>query len=882
MSKGQVRTPVVLREKLKALGNRYAADILTVLSPQTADVVSTYSWEEIVDGILSLIGVSRPIEKEEGLRTQAEADYEGQRKKLISGGTLYETMSKLVSAGFVLAVGEKKKKKRSFMITRDGRLALAALHILHEITDDDTEVQRAAKTLLRFKNFIQLLPAQEKFIHEVGDVRENLMIQMPPGSGKTFLAMIVILMALKRGERCIYLTPYISLNRQIMDEYENLFRTLGYSVIRLDGMRRVSKEELNHADLIIAIFENFLTSKLRNDKWTKDIRLAVIDEITELNSSIDEVSVYNLGSDRSTRLDVLISLLRPNTRIITLSSRFGHTEMVSKWLDARIFRPEARITPDEYIVETERKHVRICSSDNSHTVIIDVQDPLEAVFRHIESPEKKSVLIVVGTRVRAEGMARYMAENHARQINMKLVRNTIETNDDTPAANRLFETLSKGVAFHHAGLTPDVRGSLERLIRQRVVRTVVSTTGITAGISFPLDIVIILVDGALINRITRSKYLQIAGRIGEYYLASRGGRVYLILEEPSERFPNTKSLAKVLFKQPLQSLKPGDVYPQLAISLLNRCLSKSRFHDPTKLKSEIMDVISRTLRGTYDKEYIKRATQQISKLIKWLQKKDVLQPDGKGLYLSKDARIAVKVDINLIEYIESRDVIHELQESSSDDDLIYLVLKFSQPQSIRPRTTLPSQFEIELMGVDGPSDRYVNMVGVRNRIKYQVLLDWINERPIKDIIAMVHNQVPNVAIDERDLRMFVDFCSDIIQKVSLYYLALKEEALSERLERFSNRLKYGVKEDLANTDLFNLRVPSAFREGARILSREEARILADHGYRTIEEIVRRDIDHTKPGTARTRFAKNCGLDNNFAKSVYRSAIEYYRSRREID
>lgn len=870
-------TQVTLREKLKALGNRYATDILTVLNPETGDIIPALSWEEIVDGILKQRGLVRPASKREGERTKREAGYARERRRIMAGGTLYESMSKLVDAGFVTAIGERKKKKRTFRITREGRLALLAVHVLHEITDEDTEVKRAAKTLLKYKNFVRLLPAQEKFFREVGEVKKNLMIQMPPGSGKTFLAMIIILMTMQKKERCLYLTPYLSLNRQIMDEYQDLFETLGYSIIRFDGVSNVDQEQLENADLVVAIIESFLQAKLKGDKWTETIGLAVIDEITELNSSIDRVNAYNLGSDRSTRLDVLITLLKQDTHIITLSSRFGETERVCKWLDAQTFRPMARIVPDEYVVEMEQNGVRIISSDNSHNIRLEQQDPLEAVIEHLGPLRDKAVLIVVGTRARAENMAKFMAENHPREIGIEEVKRVISVNEDTPAAARLFEVLEHGIAFHHAGLSPEIRGRLERLIKRKIVKTVVATTGITAGVSFPFDTVILLVDRYLVTRITRAKYLQIAGRIGEYHLVRNGGSVYLILEEPTAEFPDTSALAERLFHEPLQPLLPGEIYPSLLVSIIERFMTQRRYQDVTRVTDDVNKFIADTLRSTHDPEYADRVSKQIVKLMRWLDTNEVLVQKQKRLQLSNEAKDVIGVGLNLLEFVRNRDAIFSLTASNTEQDVIDCALMFGQPQSIRPRTLLPSQFEIELMGIDTPDEHYLEKVRALNEIKRQVLLDWINEKTIGEIVSTA--RASKASIDEGDLQMFVNFCSGIIGRLGLFFKGRKQRDLAARLHIFSKRLRYGVQGDLADTDLFDLPISTDGGRTTRVLSREEARVLIDHGYRSIADIVRRDVDHTKRGTARTRFAKNSGLEKSTALTIYKSALEYYRKQR---
>ncbi|MHA1614626.1 MAG: DEAD/DEAH box helicase, partial [Candidatus Thorarchaeota archaeon] len=354
-----------LRGQLKALSNRHAIEILQVLNPQTGEIVPTLGWDSIVEGLLVLDSIVKPDKDSKGEKTQDEADYEEKRQGLMSGGTIYETMNKLVKVGFVISSGDRGRKQRGFMITHDGRLALASVGQLGGPVGAGTEVQRAAKTLLKYKNFISLLPAQKKFVREFGDIDGNLVIQMPPGSGKTFLAMIVILLKLQEGKRCLYLSPYTSLSRQIVDEYGTLLIDLGYSVVRHDGISQATDTELENADLAVVMYETFAAALLQKKKWTDNIGLSVIDELTELDSTQPMVQPEFIGSDRSVKLDLIISLLKDRSQILTLSSRFGETEEITDWLKASIFRPDVRLTPDEFIVSEIEQGINIESSDGT-------------------------------------------------------------------------------------------------------------------------------------------------------------------------------------------------------------------------------------------------------------------------------------------------------------------------------------------------------------------------------------------------------------------------------------------------------------------------------------------------------------------------------------
>ena len=100
-----------LRDQLKALSNRHAIEILQVLSPKTGEMVPTLGWDGIVEGMLALEGVLQPVSTSHTEKSQQQAAYDKQRQTLMSGGTIYETMNKLVRSGFVISTGDKGRKQ---------------------------------------------------------------------------------------------------------------------------------------------------------------------------------------------------------------------------------------------------------------------------------------------------------------------------------------------------------------------------------------------------------------------------------------------------------------------------------------------------------------------------------------------------------------------------------------------------------------------------------------------------------------------------------------------------------------------------------------------------------------------------------------------------
>lgn len=870
-----------LRDQLKALSNRHAIEILQVLNPKTGEMVPTLGWDSIVEGLLALSNIIKPKQSSKGEKTQDQVIYEEKRQGLMSGGTIYETMNKLVKVGFVLSSGDKGRKQRGFMITHEGRLALASVGQLGGPIGSGTEVQRAAKTLLKHKNFISLLPAQNKFVREFGDIEGNLVIQMPPGSGKTFLAMIVILLKLQKGKRCLYLSPYTSLSRQIIDEYGTLLNDLGYSVVRYDGISRASDVELEKANLTVVMYETFATAVLQKKKWTENIGLTVIDELTELDSFQQVIEPQNIGTDRSVKLDLIISLLKDNSQILTLSSRFGESEKVATWLDATIFRPDVRLTPDEFIVMEQEQGVKIESSDGTQHAISKHIDPLDAVLDHLENYKEKSVLVVVGSRYGAQALARSLARSHPRNLKQEYIDRIIGLGESLPLSERLSRSLQGGVAFHHSGLDAGVRQRLEQAIKERVVRTVVSTTGITSGMSLPFDCVVILLDPNMYFLTTRSRYLQIAGRIGEYHLGQYGGRVYIVYEGPSRAFPDVQSMEETLLHKPLGPLKPGPVYPSLAVSVLVRNMIGRKSITREALKKKFLKYISGTFKGQ-DENYRIQMGKLFVSIFKWLVKEKVVEDTGKGFKITKETRSAVLAGIDPIDYLHTRKILSALPKDVDESKLIDVLLSFRLPQAIRPRTLVPLKDELKVLGLDEPSEWYMKLVPQRLEIKKIVLQRWIDEQDVATIISETGEKSRGISLDEGDLDSLLGICSTVVESVSVFFKTIKKAALSERFSIFSRQLQYGVNADLADSDLLELYMIQGDNTLSSRLSRKTARILYDNGYRSISDIIRKDIDASKKGLARDRFSQNCGLDVDVGKEVYKAAMMHIRAQLESD
>ncbi|MFW9919032.1 MAG: DEAD/DEAH box helicase [Candidatus Thorarchaeota archaeon] len=880
-----------LRKNLRSLGNRYAIEILQILSPASGDIIPEMGWDEIVDGILSTMGHERPKPVPKGERSAEKVKFDRVRQKFSAGGTLYESMNKLVKAGYVQALGSKGKKQRTFMITHEGRLALSAMDGMIGPSSRDTDLFKTAKLLLRHKNYIRLLPTQDKFLNEIGNIEENIIIQMPPGSGKTFLAMVAVLMNLQKGMKCLYLSPYLSLNTQIINEYGELLRDLGYSVVRHDGSQQVTVNELEEADLVVGVYEAVFSDVLQGEKWTSRVKLAIIDELTELDSPIKDASASNLGTDRSAKLDMLVTLLKSRSQVITLSSRFGDTESVAKWLNAKIFRPSVRLNPDEYIVTKEADGIQVASSDGTQKVILQKEYVLESVIEHLGDLEKKAILIVVSSRYQAVFFAGVLSRHWPRKVDPSLADYIVGQDRTLPVAGELYEFLKNGIAFHHAGLSSGVRRRLEEKIKSGEIKSVVSTTGITAGISFPFDCVTILFDRAMGFLSVRSRYLQIAGRIGEYHLAKHGGSVYLVFEYPSRVFQTVQELEETLLHKPLEPIRPGAIYPSILADLMIREMLKGKKFTLPELEKAVLQQVSESFRAIRYENYIDDIKKMYNTLFAWMIQKDSFNKEGNAYKLSKDTAAAGKSGLGIIRYLEIKDKLDALTQDVTDQELVEIALSFDMAQMVRPRTSYPTSIELSAAGLEVPDSWYDALTLGRMRVKGTALEIWISEMQMPEVLSIANEEgrdmvinnenIGTVEIEEGDLDSLISICGEVAMKLSTYFGLLNKRRISSRMEIFSAQLKYGVKADLGASDILELAIENELGYPEPI-SKDDARKLFTTGYKSISDILRKDIDPEKKSLARDRFAKNSGLGITHAKEIYKAALAHVRAKIERD
>lgn len=310
--------------------------------------------------------------------------------------------------------------------------------------------------------------------------RQNFLVCTASGSGKTLIGELAIAYSIfnKLGKG-IYLVPYkaIAVEKYLM--FKNEYGPYGFKISLCSGDSEIESEELADSDVIITTFEK-LDSILRSAtfggmKWINLISVIVIDEIHVMGEP-----------GRGPRLETLIIRLieRIGTiQIIALSATIANPETFANWLGSLgkpfiIIKSDYRPIPLQYNIQ---------KCDNKDTELKKlVKKDMQEGGQVMVFLNKRSATIIVADRL-SEITEKFMdAEDKFR------MEKVIKDMKKNPYSSKILQTtLSKGIGFHNASLDPKDKQTVERCFEQKLIKCIVCTSTLAAGVNTPARHVIV-------------------------------------------------------------------------------------------------------------------------------------------------------------------------------------------------------------------------------------------------------------------------------------------------------------------------------------------------------------------------------------------------------
>ncbi len=199
----------------------------------------------------------------------------------------------------------------------------------------------------------------------------RLILQAPPGAGKTTLVPLALLdQPWLKNKKIIMLEPRRLATRSSAARMAQL---LGEKVGETVGYQIRQDKCISKKTRILVVTEGILTRKLQADPELEGVALVIFDEYHERNINADLSLAFCLQSQE---------LLNEDLKILVMSATLNTQALISL-LDAPLVSSQGRSFPVDIIYQQENSTMSHCFPLNQHYLTSNVvQKTLEAVNRH--------------------------------------------------------------------------------------------------------------------------------------------------------------------------------------------------------------------------------------------------------------------------------------------------------------------------------------------------------------------------------------------------------------------------------------------------------------------------------------------------------------------
>ena len=399
----------------------------------------------------------------------------------------------------------------------------------------------------------------------------DVLVTAPTGTGKTAIAHYIITKNLEEGKKTFYTAPLKALSNEKFNNFKKIYGEENVGILTGDV------QENENAPIVLMtteIYKNMVEAdknKNIHDPKLDNLKTVIFDE------------VHNIGDeDRGAVWEQSIMYSDPKTQILSLSATIGNNEDLANWMaDLRGLNfAQVKIVNNKdnnlntfpinqvgknfvalINVPTENRHVPL----EFHNVIVSgekiqtskvknkdkkdnktskfrPQNPIGDDYRNMVSMLKKEdklpaiffIFSKKGCRNTLDHLAHYGAklndEDEANQI-----REIIEKYKKD--GKYLGETLNirameKGYSIHNSGLLPSQKELIEELFNKKLIKVLLATETLSAGINMPARSVVISShlkptsklnnENKFLQPYSSNIFAQISGRAGRRGIDTKG------------------------------------------------------------------------------------------------------------------------------------------------------------------------------------------------------------------------------------------------------------------------------------------------------------------------------------------------------------------------
>jgi len=401
------------------------------------------------------------------------------------------------------------------------------------------------------KGVIELWPSQIEAVQKGLFKGTNIVFSTPAGTGKSFIAYAAAGQS-SPDSKTIYMVPTRTLAEEAYTRLSEI-ALAGRDVVAISTRDRTEFDEsLDEYSILVTTYEKFTALVRKSRIKESSLKCVVVDELHTLSQE-----------DRGIPLELTLTELKSLTgkedpQMITLSGMLRQEDAsgFSEWIGASLIRSDWRpLVVDEEIVcqgvihhKDGREETTAIRANPSASKRSQREEIAKKLVQDIVA-HRGQCLVVLESRAGVEDLAEKISSylsNESSNLDLNVALSEVKSQLDSivtairesePAlsmsANKLSEFLKSGVAYHHAGLPRRYRLLVEKGIRDRVIRAVVTTTTFEAGLNLPISHVVFpFPDGRTGNNpMDVNTYRNLAGRAGRPGFDRNGVSVLIALSE---------------------------------------------------------------------------------------------------------------------------------------------------------------------------------------------------------------------------------------------------------------------------------------------------------------------------------------------------------------
>ena len=416
----------------------------------------------------------------------------------------------------------------------------------------------------------------------------DVLVTAPTGTGKTAIAEYAITKNLKENKRTFYTTPLKALSNEKFLDFsktygeKNVGLITGDTKINTDAPIIVMTTEVYRN---MAATDKFDYFKDGNKGIPQNVKTVIFDELQYLGD-VDRGGIWEQS----------IILTPPSIQILSLSATIGNNEEINNWIaftknraglsstPAEGYKPIQSVTPQTVLINvpSENRHVplnfdiehaaaeikiprggsksekirakkegaRISQSiyakprDDAYkslTKKLNEEGKLPAIYFVFSKKESRHLLKYLSTE--SELLTNEKERNEIANIIKKYIDDGIYLGESLNT-----DALMKGYAVHNAGLLPSQKRLIEELFQKKLIKVVLATETLSAGINMPAKTTVIssprkpasTSDGGADKKrnLTPNEFHQMAGRAGRRGIDTTGYCYSISCNQEQNKFYN--------------------------------------------------------------------------------------------------------------------------------------------------------------------------------------------------------------------------------------------------------------------------------------------------------------------------------------------------------